>query len=237
MVDAGSLNPFGNFDIGVGAIGNALILFVIVMVIFCLIGWLVYWRITSRQYNKRIPLYKSINGVNYKQATYYAKVVPISKAGDCLWYVKGIKKYLSPATKTSALNEFPHEEREDGEWINFEIETVNEKQKSAGVKFIQQDMRANRVATGMILEQRLVNKGFWEKYKDMIVHLVFYLIVMVCLIVIFWQWSDITDKVGGLVGQLVDAKMKFSEFECIGKKETGIVPALLPFLFFWRKKK
>jgi len=115
MVDLKILNPFSNFNIGVGAIGNALLLLAICVVILGLIGWIIYWRISSKQYKYIIPLYKSINGVNLRQAVYHAKNVPISKAGDSLWYVKELKKYIAPATKTDAPNSFPHEEREDGE--------------------------------------------------------------------------------------------------------------------------
>lgn len=234
MVSPNDLNPFASFNIGLGAIGNALLLILIITVIFGLIGWLVYWRISSRQYNKIIPLYKSINGVNYKQAVYKAKNVPISKAGDSLWFVKGIKKWIVPATLTSALNEYPHEEREDGEWINFCIDSVNDQQKKAGVKFIQQDMRTQRIATGQILEQRLIHKGFWDKYKDMIVHLLFYLIVTMLMIVTFWQWGNIVEDIGSLVGSLGGVAEKFGEYECLGQVDKGIVPAVI--LLLWRKK-
>lgn len=235
MVDINDLNPMANFDIGVGAIGNALLLFAIATAILGMIGWLVYWRISSKQYRFKIPLYKSINGINYLQTTYVAKVIPISMAGDVLWFVKGLKKYIAPATKTSAPNVFPHEEREDGEWINFELETVNEAQKKAGVKFIHQDMRTQRVATGQILEQRLVNKGFWEKYKDMIVHLLFYVIVTMLMIVTFWQWGTLVERIGGLVSKLEATQNAMNTLKCIGTKEVGIVPALMLLAFRRRK--
>ena len=235
MVGINDINPFGNFDIGAGAIGNALLLFAIVTCIFGLIGWLIYWKIISKQYRFKIPLYKSINGINYKQATYSAKIIPISLAGDHLWFVKGLKRFIAPATKSDALNSFPHEEREDGEWINFEITTVNEEQKKAGVKFIHQDMRTQRVATGQILEQRLINKGFWEKYKDLIVHLVFYLVVTILMIVTFWQWGKIVENIGGLVAQLEATAKVLNQLECVGSREIGIIPAI-SLLLFRRKK-
>lgn len=187
---------------GIGAIGNALILFVIIIVILACIGWLVWWKINSKRYFIRIPLYKEIGNVLTRIYTYKAKKFPIGKAGDCLWLVKGIRKFISPATIQTAQNEYLHEEREDGEWINFAMTSVNAEQKKAGVKFIQQDMRANRIATNNILEQRLINKGWWDKYKDMITHLIFYIIVMICLVVIFWMWGGIVTKTGGLVDKL-----------------------------------
>lgn len=229
------LNPFGKFDIGLGAIGNALLLFAIAVVIVGLIGWLVWWKITSKQYKFRIPLYKSINGVNYKQANYVAKNVPISKAGDSLWFVKGIKRFLPPATLTSAPNEFPHEEREDGEWINFSIDSVNDQQKKAGVKFIHQDMRTQRVATAQILEQRLINKGFWEKYKDLIIHLLFYIIVTLLMVVTFWQWGNIVEKTGEILSSINQAVSNLKDLECIEVTDKGLIPAIS--LIFWRKWK
>lgn len=225
-IELSSLNPLSKFDIGVGAIGNMLILFAIAVVIVGCVGWLVYWRLNSKQYIYKIPLYKSISGTNYEQGNYVAKNVPISKAGDSLWFVKGVKRFIAPATLTSAPNKYPHEEREDGEWINFSFETVNETQKKAGVKFIHQDMRTQRVATGQILEQRLINKGFWEKYKDMIIHIIFYVITTLMLIVIFYQWSGIVDKTAMLVDKLEASG-------CLTPKNTGIVPA---FLLVWRRK-
>ena len=230
MVDLGDINPFGKFDIGLGAIGNALLLFFIAVVIFALIGWLVWWRIQSKRYYLRIPIFKLIGNIPTRVKVYKAKIFPIGKAGDNLWYVGGIKKFIPPATIQSAPNEFWHWEREDGEWINFSLSDLDTIQKKAGVKYIHQDMRSQRIATSNLLEQRLINKGFWDKYGDMITHLVFYIIVTLMLIVIFWQWSNITQQVGGLISQL-------QGFECIGMK-TGIVPVkeFLPLLLFWRRK-
>ena len=236
MVSVNDINPFSGFDLGVGAIGNALLLLGLVVVIFGLVGWLVYWIITNKQYKYRIPLYKSINGINLRQATYKAKNIPISKAGDSLWFVKGLKKYIAPATKTDAPNSYPHEEREDGEWINFEIATVNEEQKTAGVKFIQQDMRTQRIATGQILEQRLINKSFWEKYKDMIVHLIFYIIVALLMIVTFWQWGNIVEQIGGMLSAIDQIIENLKSLECVEIAEKGIVPTAALILFRRFKK-
>ena len=87
-------------------------------------------------------------------------------------------------------------------------------------------MRTQRVATGQILEQRLINKGFWEKYKDMIVHLVFYLIVTLLMIVTFWQWGNIVEQIGSIMGGIDTALDKLSTLECIEVGEKGIVPAI-----------
>jgi len=51
----------------------------------------------------------------------------ISMAGDKLWYVPKAKKYIGVGSLQSAPNEYSYFEREDGEWINFEIPDIDEK--------------------------------------------------------------------------------------------------------------
>ena len=232
-VSLASANPFGKFNISAGFIGNALILFVICIAILGGIGWLIWWRISSKAFYIKIPLYRLVGNVPTRVASYRAKKFAIGKAGDYLWYVKGIKKFIAPATIQSAPNEFWHWEREDGEWINFALSDLDVSQKKAGIKYIHQDMRSQRIATANILEQRLINKGFWDKYKDMIVHLLFYMIVMICMVVIFWQWSDITDKVGGLVSTLIQAQKDCGGGSLIPE---GTAPSMI-FLFISTKYK
>lgn len=236
MPQLSDINPFAKFNIGVGAIGNALILLAIITVIFSLIGWLIYWRINSRRYNKRIPLFRLVGNVPTRVGIYLARDFPIGKAGDKLWFVKGIKKYLPPATIQSAPNEFWHWEREDGEWINFSMNDLDAEQKKAGIRYIHQDMRSQRIATNNILEQRLIHKGFWEKYKDMIVHLIFYVIVTMLIIVIFWQWSNMIDKTAGLMGSIDNIAQKVTGLECVEKVDQLIPALFLPFIRFWRRK-
>jgi len=234
--DFASLNPLTKFDIGIGFIGNALIMFLIIILIFAGVGWLIYWRITSKQYFIKIPLYKTIGNVPTRIALYRAKKFEIGKAGDYLWFVKGAKKFLPPATIQSAPNEFWHWEREDGEWINFSLSDLDESQKKAGIRYIHQDMRSQRIATANILEQRLINKGFWDKYKDMIIHLIFYIVVMVCMIVIFWQWSGITEQISQLIAHLDGVYKGCSSGSLVPE---GTAPALALLLFgnsFRRKK-
>ena len=238
MPSLASMNPFGKFDLSLGFIGNALALFLIVCLILGGIGWLIFWRISSKAYFIKIPLYRLVGNIPTRVATYRARKFQIGKAGDYLWYVKGIKKFLPPATIQTAPNEYMHWEREDGEWINFSMGDLDKDQKKAGVKYIHMDMRSQRIATANILEQRLINKGFWDKYKDMIVHLVFYLVVMICMIVIFWQWSKITTQISGLVGQLIEARKEFSGQGLIPE---GVAPTLILVLTtkfrIWRLRK
>ena len=224
MVSTSDINPFGSFDIGLGAIGNGLALFFIITLIMGGIGALIFMRISNKQYKHKIPLYKLVGNVPTRIGNYVARDFSISKAGDKLWFVRGLKKFIPPATLQSAPNEFWHWEREDGEWINFTMGDLDKDQKEAGVKYIVQDMRSQRIATNNILEQRLLNKGFWDKYKDLIIHLGFYLITTIMLIIIFWMWSDIVTDVSFLVDRLDQLITKMEGLSCV-EVSNSIVPA------------
>lgn len=231
MVDLESANPLGKFDIGLGAVGNVLIGAVLVVFILGLIAVLIFVKINKKKYKYSIPLYKLIGNTPTRVATFNAKDFPIGKAGDKLWFVAKVKKFIQPAILQSAPNEYMHWEREDGEWINFAMGDLDKDQKQAGVKYIAQDMRAQRIATGNILEQRLVNKSFWDKYKDMITHVIFYLIVMICMVVIFWQWSKIVEQTSSIIGTLDEVLKRLENVE---KPQNSIIPvtqSLFPLLF------
>lgn len=236
MPEVSDLNPInalglGKFNIGMGTVGNILILFLIGLLILGLIGFLIWWYWNKKKYYIKIPLYSLIGNKPTRIGTYRARTIAMGKAGDKLWFVKGIKKYLPPATIQTAPNEFWHWIREDGEWINFSLENLDADMHRAGVKYIQEDMRLQRLATDRLLEQRLLNKGFWEKWGVIIGYAVFFLVITVALIIIFYQYSKIVDKTAELidhVDQIIQRESKQGE---------SLVPALiLPLLSLKRRK-
>lgn len=238
MVEVGELNPFASIDIGLGTIGSALLIFFGVIVFIISVAGFVFWRMNKKKFKYIIPLYKKIGNATIKIATYKAKDYPIGKAGDKLWLVKlsdgfigGAKKYIPPATLQTAPFEYTHFERSDGEWINISMPDVDEIMHQHKVKYVHQDMRANRVAINTLLDQRFTDKSFWAKYGDAIVHIIMYLVITVAMVVIFYQWSDITDK----VGTILDRVIAYEE----ANKPVNIVPvaAELIFLMFRGRKK
>ncbi|GAG88306.1 unnamed protein product, partial [marine sediment metagenome] len=132
-----------------------------------------------------IPLKKKVGNRVMRIGTYKAKDFKIGRAGDKLWYIPKLKKYIIPATMQSAPNEYTHFERTDGEWINIEDEDIDEKMQKQGVKYIHQDMRSNRIAIADILDARFRDKkSWWEQYGALVTYVIFYLVVAVAMVVI-----------------------------------------------------
>ena len=229
MVSLSDANIFSGMNLG--SVGLGLLIFVIAVLFVGMIGFGLYYWAMRKQLKYTIPLYKMIGARAIKIATYKAKDFKIGFAGDKLWYCPKAKKYIIPATMQTGRNEYPHFERSDGEWINFGLGDIDDQMKLAGVKYIHQDMRSNRIAISNILEQRFKGKkSFWEKYGNFIAQAIFYLIVSVCMVIIFYQWSIIMDKMS-----LLFDKVTAYDLEKSPAKIQGVVPAFAMLLF--RRKK
>lgn len=228
MVTLADANPFGSIKLG--AIGLGLIIFIGAIVIVCLIGLGLFLWLNNKKLKYKIPLWKMIGGKPMEIANYKAMDFKIGFAGDKLWYVPKAKKYIGAGTIQSGINKYIHFEREDGEWINITLGDIDEQMKTANVKYIQSDMRSQRIAISNILEQRFKGKqSFWDKYGNMIVQAIFYLIVSVCMVIIFYQWGGIIDRTNELLKRII----AYEDLKC--PVTQGVVPALA-MLIFRRKK-
>jgi len=238
MVEVSDLNPLSKFglgDIGIGTIGTWAISIILILLVFAGIGTLIYFWYRKKIYKYKIHLFARIGNSPTRVGIYKARNLPMGKAGDSLWFVSGLNKYIPPATIQSAPNEFWHWIREDGEWINFDMQDLDENSKKAGVHYIHQDMRMQRLATDRLLEQRLLKKKFWEKWGVVIGYVIFFLVITVAMVIIFYQFGKIVTQVGLLIdklGILITIKESGGKDSLI-----PITPALISLFLksVWRK--
>ena len=207
-VSLASVNPLAgvNFGTSVGTWGSIALVIAIATVILGLGGALVYWQIVRKQYWIKIHVFRLIGNIPTRVAVYSAREVPFGMAGDKLWRVtqagwNKIKpiKWLPVGKIQTAPREWWYYIRSDGEWVNFQMSDLDKISKKMGIKFVQEDMRLQRLATERLLEQRLLNKSFWEKYQTMIMGMILFLIIAVCMVIIFYQWSKLLDKLAPML--------------------------------------
>jgi len=202
-----SINPFANLTgggiMGLGTFATIAMIIAIAVVILGLVGVIIYWRVVKKSYWIKIHLFRLIGNVPTRVAVYSAKEVPFGMAGDRLWKVASagmIKlkavKWLPVGKIQTAPREFWYYVREDGEWINFQMADLNKISKEIGIRFVQEDMRLQRLATERLLEQRLMDKSFWEKWGTTVMMIIVFLVVAVCMVVMFFQFSKLLDKFG-----------------------------------------
>lgn len=207
-ININDLNPLKNIGSagGLGSLGTILLVFFIVVLIIGGVGLLIYMKSVKKKYWIVIKVSRLIGGVPQEVATYSAREVAFGMAGDKLWKVApaGMMKFKTikwlPVGKLqSAPRVFKYWIRSDGEWINYIDDNIDEISRKMGVRFTQEDMRLQRLATERLLEQRLMNKTFWEKWGTTVMMIIVFLVIAVCMVVIFYQFSKIIDKFSEVV--------------------------------------
>ena len=236
-VSIASVNPLANVNMGsMGMWGSVAIVIAIAVLIIGGIGLLIYMRSVKKAYWIKIHVFRLMGNTPTRVAIYSAREVPFGMAGDKLWKVasagiwklKAIK-WLPVGKIQTAHAEFWYYIRQDGEWINFQMQDLNEICKKMGVKFVQEDMRLQRLATERLLEQRFMNKSFWDKWGNVIMTIIFFLVTAVCMVIIFFQWGKLLDKMIPLVDMLtkslarVDATCGAMNYTTGGS--SGLIPA------------
>ena len=217
-------NPLAGFggegSFGLSSFATILLIFFIAIVILALVGWFIYWRFVKRAYWINIEVSRMIGGTPQRVAIYSAKEVAFGMAGDKLWRVASAGmwkfkavKWLSVGKKQSAPRMWKYWIREDGEWINYVDANLDEISKQMKVRFVNEDMRLQRLATERLLEQRLMDKTFWEKWGTTVMMIIVFLVIAVCMVVMFYQFSKLLDKFGEVAGvNLETSKILYKVF-------------------------
>lgn len=233
MADISSINPFSNIDVwsSLGTFGSIALVITIAVVILGLIAGLIYWRIIKKAYWINIECSRLIGGIPQRVGTYTAREVPFGMAGDKLWRVSGAGMWKIKTTKwlpvgklQSAPRLWKYWIREDGEWINYIDSNIDAVSKTMGVRFVNEDMRLQRLATERLLEQRLLDKSFWEKWQTVIMTVILFLVVAICMVIIFYQWSKLIEKMIPLVQMLTEALAKSNGYNNATGGISGLVP-------------
>ena len=203
-VSLASINPLAGANLpSLGSLGSILLIFFIAVMIVVLLAGYIYFNSQKKKYYIKIHAFRLVGNVPTRVSIRCATEIPFGMAGDKMWRVAPnsffsrpfkIIKWLPVGKIQTGLNEYWYYIREDGEWVNFKLSDLNEVSRVMGVKFVQEDMRLQRLATERLLEQRLMDKTFWEKWGTIIMTLIFFLVISVCMVIIFYQFSKIIDK-------------------------------------------
>lgn len=205
---------------------TVMIVIVIALIIATLLSIAIWVYLDKKKYNKVIILHRIIQGKLKKVGTFRATFEKIGVTGDVWCRVKGgLFKTIKIVTRPKLeyeKNVYLFFERQDGEWVNFEIENIDEVMKKAGVFYLDEDMRLHRIGIQKNLERRLEKKTFWQEWGGTIMNLVFMLILTVCLIILFNKLTLVSD---GLVKAAQAVKeLSIAASQTCATSGSGIIP-------------
>jgi hypothetical protein len=154
-------------------------------------GYFIWKYIEEKKWNIDLKLFRKVNGVYVPIGDLKAQIQRVGKAGDTWLVVKNGKRLPRPKIWIG-INKVWYCEREDGEWINFRLGDIDMQMKEAKAYYVEEDMRLQRLGIQKNLEERFVKEGFWAKYGQTIMTIIFCLLVTICLVVLFQKFDGLT---------------------------------------------
>lgn len=160
----------------------------IVVVVASLICVGVYFLIQYLRFNKTIKLFTLVGRKPQLLITSKAKEERLGLAGDFWWKTKK-GKILPRGRIQMAKNEYWYYQKEDGEWVNFGLDDIDEQLKKAGAKLKDEDMSFSRIGIQRNLKDRLQAQSWWDKHGQAIMTIIFVIILSVMLIMVMQKMA------------------------------------------------
>jgi hypothetical protein len=192
-----------------GTIGTFFITIGIAIFLVIIAGIIIYFAIMYYKFRLKIVVFKRVNNSIIPVARDRGMFQRVGMAGDSWIITKKLKKILPRTSMLMGKDEYWFFSRTgDSEWIPFTLEDIDAKFNKANIKYIDEDMRLQRLGIQKNLMNRLMKKNFWEQYGTTIMTVLFVVIVMVCLVVMFSKFvvvAEALDKVSANVGEMAKA--------------------------------
>ena len=227
----GMLNTLGitKFTSGMGFFGNLFLWLFIVVIIAGIFGGAFWWWYSNKIFNQKIRVFGMVGNTPMEKWTDKAKYLRLGNAGDRIFFLRKIKRHLPEPKIQGGINTWYYWQREDGELINIGFPNVDLIQKKMGVKFIDTDMRMERLGIAKNLQFRHQKDGFWAKYGTLIVQTLAYVMMAIMMIILFIEWR----KTGTVLESI--ARSVSAGYEKCGATGTheptstdaGLIPAMI----------
>ena len=154
------------------------------------------------KYNKKIVLFRRIGNEIVPCLRDKAMFARIGNAGDYWCQLKKFKKILPRPRIQMEKNTYWYYERDDGEWINFSLEDLDQAMKKASIHYVDEDMRLQRLGIQKNLRDRFQKVTFWQRYGGMIVSIVYILVVTICFVILFKSMEDAWTRAGDMAASV-----------------------------------
>jgi hypothetical protein len=248
MVSIG--DAFGSifkFSGGWGLLGTILIIILLSVFIFGLIACVVIYYFWRKTWTEKAMIYRVVGGKMYLTRTDKAKFKRIGRVGDRIFYIGGkTKRHLGLPHYAIAPNTWMFFERKDGELINFGLDNLDEAMQKAGVHYLHEDVRMQRLGIEKNLKEAFKKQSWWSKYGGIIMNVIYILFVTVSLVILFAKLVDVAGalkETAGAIKEMADAvKGHTGQRPSEVEGTTGLVPAFVLLLLtggrygYWKLK-
>lgn len=184
---------------GVFSVGVWIILIFVFIVIF---GIVAYFIVSRMKFKHKIIIWERINNQFEITGRDRAFEMPLSRFGETVFYLSKRKKYLPKPTKQVGRRLYFFYVRGDGQWINVDMEDIDEKSRKMRIHFTDKSMNYARTQIERALKERYDKPNFFEKYGVLIVSITFVVLLGILTWLLFDKWIALAQSTNEGVTQL-----------------------------------
>ena len=143
----------------------------------------------------------------------------LGSGGEEVWYLKKRKRSIPPATLAMGKNVFWHYQKEDGDLINFDMDSLNVVARKAGIHFTHADMRYARTNIQRNFKDRYNKVTFLDKYGTVLVFTVHIIIVSLMFVWLLKDFQSVAASLNEAITRAAELLKVASQLS--GKGATG----------------
>ncbi len=134
------------------------------------VSFVAYYFMIMSKYKFKIRIFQKV-GRRYQELKMdRAQIIKMGKGGDHIFLLKRNKKFLTKGRLQMAPNTYWYLIREDGEWINVDLEDFDERMKTLKVNYLHEEMRYTRAALQKFLRDSYDKVTFMQKYGGLMAY-------------------------------------------------------------------
>lgn len=153
-----------NVDIFGGGIGNFISNLVIFVLFLGVLGVIVYFAYQKKLYTEKIQIFEEVNGQSVPTRQYRAREVTIPNTSIKVFQIKENGMYLPRPTIQTGKNNWIFFIRDDHEWVNIGISSLNKQLTELGVNYNHVDMRYANASLKELIKSNYGSGDFWKQY-------------------------------------------------------------------------
>lgn len=214
-----------------------ILVFIVTVVLAIFSGVLIFMMVRFMKFNKRIIILEDVAGSDDLEPVGKdrAMSVKVGTGGLEVLYLKKRKVYRGSYGKRMGKNTYYFAIGSDGYWYNVTLGSLNKGMEKVAIRPTKVNMRYQNESLSEIIEKRYNQEGFWQKYGQVVISVIFIAFITIMSYFLFDAFRDAAgtvERAAQITGQVAD---KLGEV--VGgldslKASGGIKPAVSFLRFF-----
>jgi hypothetical protein len=191
----GLSNIAGDFGVNIGTnAGSRVGDFLLQMGIFIVLAGCVFviglYFYQKKTYCHKIQIFEEINGQTVPTKQFKAKELTIPHSSIKVFQIKENKMYLPRPTIQTGKNNWLFFIRDDHEWVNTGISSLNKQLTELGLNYNHVDMRYANASLKELIKVNYGEKNWWKEYGHIVIMAGFLLIAGIMIYLVAEQFAE-----------------------------------------------